>query len=366
MQAQTFSDAQKFSPYYIFFLIVMAQVGIGYLDFQKFITKFAGYDGWQAVIIAGLTTNIVMWFMLKQLQMVKGDFCDIHWTIFGKKFGNLLNILFAIYYLWYAITVLRNYIAIVQVWMFPDLSTFWFAAGYILLCIYIVFGGIRTIIGIAFFAFVLPFYIIFIQGFTIQFSDFRHFFPVFDHSFHDVMKASESMSLSNMGYETILMFYPFIKNPSKANKWGQLSLIFTTVLFIYTSFLSFAFYSKDQLAKEVWPTLTAFKIVKLPVVERFEFIGIANWCIVILPSICISLWCASRLLKRTTKLKMKYGTLILSFLILMGCIFFDEKDKIYILNSIINSIGFIIGYIYIPILFVILSIVMKIKSNKKT
>lgn len=366
MQPQTISDAQKFSPYFIFFLIVMTQIGMGYLDFQKFIAQYAGYDGWQAVIIAGLTTNIVMWFMIKQVEMVKGDFCDIHWTIFGKMVGNLLNILFALYYLCYSITVLRNYIEIVQVWMFPDLSTFWFAAGYLVLCIYTIYGGIRTIVGVAFFAFVLPFYIIYIQGFAIPLSDFRHFFPIFDHSLNDLLLASENMSLSNMGYETFLIFYPFIKNQNKARKWGQLALIFTTLSFLYAAFISFGFYSRNQLEKEIWPTLTTFKIVKLPVVERFEFIGIANWSLIILPSICISLWCAGRLLKRTTKIKMKYGVFILSFLILLGCIALDTRSGVTILNSIINTLGFIIGYIYIPVLFVLLSIAMKIKAKKKS
>lgn len=342
------------------------QVGVGLLDYQVFIAKFAGYDGWQAVIIAGLTTNIVMWLIFKQVEMVKGDFCDIHWTVFGKVFGSFLNILFAFYYLWYAITVLRNYIEIIQVWMFPDLSTFWFAAGYLLLCMYIIFGGLRTVVGIAFFSFFLPFYIIYIQGFTIQYSDFRHFLPVFDHSFNDVMAASQSMKLSNMGYETILIYYPFIKNPNKARKWGQLSLIFTTFLYLYMTFLSFAFYAQNELNKEIWPTLTAFKVVKLPVVERFEFIGVANWCLIILPSICLSLWCSGRLIKRTIKLKMKMNIFILSILVLFGCILFDKKAQIDILNNIINDMGFVIGYIYIPILFLLLCLAVKIKSKKKT
>lgn len=262
--------------------------------------------------------------------------------------------------------VLRNYIEIVQVWMFPDLSTFWFATGYILLCLYIIYGGLRTLVGIAFFAFALPFYIIYVQGFTLPFSNFYHFLPVFDHSFNDVMTASQSMTLSNMGYETLLIYYPFLKNPNKAKKWGQLSLIFTTFMYLYITLLTFAFFAQDELKKEVWPTLTSFKIVKLPVVERFEFIGIANWSLIVLPSICLSLWCSGRLIKRTTKLKMKHNIIILSILVVLGCILFDKKSQIDILNEIINDLGFIIVYIYIPILLLLLWLVMKIKAKKQT
>lgn len=151
MQPQAIPEYIKFSPFLIFFLIQSMQISLGILGFQKFIALFAGYDAWLSVIIAGVTMNIIMWFMFKQLELVNGDMCDIHWTIFGKWLGNLINILIAIYFLWYAITILRNYIEFVQVWMFPNLSNFWFAAGYLLLCIYIIHGGIRTIVGIAFF-----------------------------------------------------------------------------------------------------------------------------------------------------------------------------------------------------------------------
>ncbi|MBB2482527.1 GerAB/ArcD/ProY family transporter [Bacillus sp. APMAM] len=177
------------------------------------------------------------------------------------------------------------------------------------------------------------------------------------------MKSAENMSLANSGYETLMLFYPYIKSPNKARKWGQLSIIFTTILYLFTTFLTFAFFAQTELKKEIWPTLTAYKIVKLPVVERFEFIGIANWCLIILPSICLSIWCAGRLLKRTIKLNLKYSVPILCTLILFGCIVIKTRSEIDILNSIINDLGFFLGYIYIPILFVLLWLVTKIRSK---
>ncbi|MBS4174365.1 GerAB/ArcD/ProY family transporter [Bacillus sp. FJAT-49736] len=365
MQPQTISESQKFSPFFLFFLVQSMQIGTGLLGFQKFVAIYAGYDGWQSVLFAGLTMNIIMWFVFKQLEMVNGDLCDIHWTVFGKPIGNLFNIFIALYYVWYALTVLRNYIEIVQVWMFPDLSTFWFAISYLVLCVYIIYGGFRTIVGISFFSFILPFYIIFVQGFTLPFSDFHHFLPVFDHSINDVVNAAQQMSLANSGFETLLIYYPFLKNPKKAKKYGQISLLFTTLMYLFTTLITFAYFAQTELKREIWPTLTAYKIVKLPVVERFEYIGIANWCLTILPSSCITLWCAGRLLKRTTKIKMKYGVLLYGALILLGCIAIKTRAEIDILNALTNDFGFFMGYIYIPLLFVLLWLAIKIKSKKK-
>ncbi|KQL52669.1 hypothetical protein AN964_03430 [Heyndrickxia shackletonii] len=72
------------------------------------------------------------------------------------------------------------------------------------------------------------------------------------------------------------------------------------------------------------------------------------------------------MIKRTTKLKMKHNIIILSILVVLGCILFDKKSQIDILNEIINDLGFIIVYIYIPILLLLLWLVMKIKAKKQT
>lgn len=342
------------------------QRGLGISGFQKFVANYAGYDGWISVIFAGGMSLIIMWFLFKLAEIGNGDLCEIHWTIYGKGIGNLFNIILAIYYVWYAITGLRNYIEVVQVWMFSDLSTFWFAISFLLLCIYIIYGGIRVIVGIAFFSLTLTLYIIYIQGYTIPFSDFNRFFPLFDHSFNEILKSFENMSFSTIGYETLLIFYPFIKSPTKTKKWAQLALIFTITLYLFITLITFAFFPEDELKTELWPTLSAYTVVKLPVVARFEFIGIANWCLIILPSICLSLWCSSRLLKRSFTFNMKYGVFIFSTLVLLGCVALKTKEDIAILNEIINNLGFFLDYMYIPLLLVLLCLALKIKAKRKS
>jgi spore germination protein AB len=363
MQPQSIPESRKISPYLVFYTVVSMQIGVGALGFQRIIAQIAGYDSWQSVIFAGLATNVIMWFMYKQLETVNGDITDIHRFVFGKWIGSIFNILFIFYFSMLVLTILRTYIEVIQVWMFPDLHTFWFALLYLLLSIYIVNGGIRTVVGIAFFAYVLPFYIIFVFGFAVPYSDFRHFLPLFSHSINDVLSASQSMSLTYIGYETIFVFYPFIKDPKKSKKWAHSGLLFSTILYLYITIITFAFYAQRQLQKDVWATLTTFKIVHFPVVERFEYIGIANWCLIILPNVSLSLWCASRILKKTLKIKQKKGVVILSALILFGCLMLKTRLHIDLLNNFVGNIGFLINFVYVPILFLLLKIVKKVKKK---
>ncbi|MGV3466706.1 MAG: GerAB/ArcD/ProY family transporter [Heyndrickxia sp.] len=364
MASPIIPEHRKFSPYFVFFIISSMQIGIGMFGYQRIIAKVAGQDSWLSVIFAGITTNILMWIMYKLLEESNGDLTDIHLSVFGKWVGKIFDVLFILYFSLYVVTVLRTYIEIIQVCMFPDLSTFWFGLLYLLLCIYIIYGGLRTVIGIAFFSFFLPSYVIIFFGYAIHFANFGHFFPVFNHSAKEILEASQNMSLSSIGYETILIFYPYIKNPEKSKKWAQLSLVYTTLIYLFICLVTIGFYPLGYLSKNIWGTLTIFKIVHFPIVERAEYIGIANCCLLVLPNVTISLWCASRILKRALKVKMKYGSIVLGLLTLISSVPLRDRFSIDLLNSITANFGFLINYIYVPILFLFFIITKKVKKFK--
>lgn len=358
-------ESKKISPFLVFFLIVGMQVGVGILGFQRFIAKAAGYDAWISVIIAGVAIHIIMWMMLKMLSITNGDLITIHTFVLGNKLGKMVSSIFILYISLFAVTILRSYIEIVQVWMFPDLETFWFALAFLLLVIYIVNGGFKTIAGIAFFSIVLPLYIAVMFIVTIPHSDFTNLLPIFDHSIKELMLSSRDMTFTVLGFETILFFYPFIQEPEKAKKWVHLGILFTTLVCLYLAILTFAYFSEAQLQKNVWPTLTMWKIIKLPFVERFEYIGIANWFLIILPNVCICLWCASRLAKQLFSIRQKTTIPVISLLCLIVASLVKTREQINILTDMTAKVGFYFNIIYIPILFAATLIAKKVRNREK-
>ena len=57
--------------------------------------------------------------------------------------------------------------------------------------------------------------------------------------------------------------------------------------------ISITFFAENGLARTIWPVLSMFKIVRLPNLERFEFIAVSFWMLIILPNMCCYLWAAS-------------------------------------------------------------------------
>ncbi|WP_064092919.1 GerAB/ArcD/ProY family transporter [Rossellomorea aquimaris] len=361
---QPIPDRRKISPFLVFFLIHSMQVGGGVLGFQRIIAMNAGYDGWISVILAGVFTHILMVLMYLILDKSGGgDLVSAHTFAFGKWIGNLFNFVFVLYFGLLVVTILRTYIEVLQVWMYPRLSTFFFSLIFLCLVFYLVNGGVRTITGVAFFGTILPSYLLLTFAFTFTYADFKNILPVFDHSLKDILISTKNMSLTYLGYESILLIYPFIKNAKQSQKYAHWGLFTTTTVYTIIAVISFAFFSKKQLEKTVWATLSMWKIVEMPFVERFEYIGIANWCLVILPNVCIALWCSSRIIKRMSPMKHRHSLLLVCILCLSALTFFSNRKQVNLLNDLSGQIGFYITFFYIPLLLLLVIIMKKVRNK---
>ncbi|MCM3093593.1 GerAB/ArcD/ProY family transporter [Cytobacillus sp. AMY 15.2] len=365
MQEQPLPDRLKISPFLVFYLIISMQIGIGVLGYQRNIAENAGFDAWISILFAGGCIHVLVWMIYKIAETVDGDFVTAHTYLFGNFIGKAISSIFIGYFFLYVLAILRTFIEVIQVWMFPDLSTFWYSFAFMILCVYIIFGGFRTVVGIAFFGLVLPAYLLLTFGFAVKFSNFYELLPMWDHSVKDLLVSSYKMSLTFIGFEIVLFTYPFIKEPKKSKKWAHLAVFTTTLIYTVLAVITFAYYSEEQLAKQVWPTLTMWKIVEMPFVERFEYIGIANWNLIMLPNVCIAIWICSRLIKRIFNIKQKIGVFFIVGALLILIIFVDSREKISVLNDYFGRAGFGFTFIYIPLFFVAIMIAKKVKKKGK-
>ncbi|MFC4798372.1 GerAB/ArcD/ProY family transporter [Neobacillus sp. GCM10023253] len=353
----------QISPFMAAYVIISMQIGIGVLGFQRIIAKDAGTDAWISVIGAGLTIHIIVWIMYKICETVNGDVLDANVYLFGKIIGNSINTLFIFYYTVTCAAVLGGLFEIIRTWMFQSLSSFWFATVYLLLGIYIVYGGFRTVAGISFFGLVIPFYLLFSFGFALQYGDFTNLLPIFDHSFIQLVKSGYHMSLSYLGYGILLFFYPFIKKPEQSKKFVHIGLLATTFIYAALAVITFAYFPLGLLEKSIWATLEMWKIVRLPILERFEYLGIANWALILLPNIALSLWVASRVTKRIFHISQKKSVIFIASACLIIVVLISTRERLNVLFDYTALVGFALAYVYTPLLYFSLLIKKKVKAK---
>ncbi|MCP8615596.1 GerAB/ArcD/ProY family transporter [Salirhabdus salicampi] len=347
---QPIKDQFKVSPNLVFFLITSVQIGIGLLTFQSQIIEPAEQDAWMSVIIAAIATHFILWLIYWMLNKEKSDVIDIHKKVFGKWVGNLFNTILIVYFFLLSTTIVRMYIEIIQVWMFEELNTWSLALVIYPLIFYVITGGFRTVTGICFFGLVIPYYLILTLLSPLEFSHFHNLLPIFDHSIKDIFMSSRLAILSYLGFGTLLLFYPFIQKPETSQKWAHLGLIHTTFIYLLNLMITLSYYSLDYLKDVIWPTLGMWKIVELPFVERFEYIGIVSWFVVSLPNMCLTMWAASRGLKRMANYKQKHNIYLLAIISFMICLYLKDRTMIDKFSTFISNTGLILMYGYIPIL----------------
>lgn len=361
----TIKDTEKVSPFFAFFLIHSVQIGVGILGFQRVIVKNAGYDAWMSIILAGIANQVILWLMYELLKRGNGDLIYIHRKIFGKWIGGFLSTLFILYVLLAATVFLRSFTQVVQVWVFPQLSTWIFCAVLLLLACYYIVGGFRTVAGLCFLSVIYSLPLLIVLYFPLHYAHFYNFFPLMTHSPMQILLSAKATTMEFLGVELLLLFYPFLKEPDKSRRWGHYALLYTTIFYIAFAIVAFVYFTEDQLKSTIWATLSLWKIVEFPIVERFEYIGIAIWVAVVVPNLCICLWAANYGMKRIFSFKRRRVLPILALIVLLSCSLLTNHPHIDKLNTVFSEIGFYFLYTYIPFLFFVQLILYKVKGQQR-
>ncbi|WP_110113164.1 GerAB/ArcD/ProY family transporter [Bacillus sp. CGMCC 1.16541] len=354
---------RQISPYLVFYLIHTMQVGVGILGFERYIAKSAGHSAWMAVITSGLSILILIWISYRILNKGNNDIVAIQHDLFGKWIGGTLSFIFVIYYTALVLVILRTYVEVINVWVFSDVYAWVFIVLIVLIAYYYTVGGFRVVTGISFLGVIYGFPLLLVKYFPIKEGNVGNLLPLFDITFPQLYEATKAMTLNYLGFEVLFMFYPFVKDAPKSEKWAQFGVLFSMVIYLLTIFVSFAYFSQEQLKTTIWSTLTLWKIVDLSFIERFEYVGICIWFFVVLPNICIGLWCASRGVHRLFSIRQKTSLRVICVLIIFAAIFLNDRQKVDLANDWMSKTGFYAIYFYIPFLFIVQFIVTRVRKR---
>jgi spore germination protein (amino acid permease) len=354
------------NAFLLFFVIHTTQVGVGIQGFQRIIYEDAKHDAWISVLLIGILTHIVAFVMIKTLDMYDSDdLYGIHQDIFGEWIGKFLTIIYIIYCSSAFFFVIRNYIEVVQTWVFPELDTWFISATLLLIVIYTFTGGFRVIVGISFFSFILGIWLILFLLYPLQQSEFVNLLPILENKFSGILKGAYSMTFTIIGFEVLYAVYPFVKEKDKVQKYVHLGLLMTTFLYLIVMLVTLTYFSGEQLAKTIWATLSLFSVVTLPFIERFEYLAVCFWMIIILPNLCLYLWAAYRGTIRIVKVKPTKFVWIFSSLIFIVTLMIETRSEINTANDYFSKIAFYIVFAYPFILYLMAYGKRKLSKSKE-
>lgn len=345
---------RQLSPFFAFFIVAVTTIGLAIFSFQRRLVSFAGHDGWMVIIIAALMVHVVIGIMYKMLNQ-HHTIVDVHTQVFGERLGSFLSLYWIFYYSLYVLVNLAPYAELLRTWLFPEVASGVFFFVLLFLTYLFTTAGFRTIVGIsALGVLVTPPFFFFLDWPYGQ-MQWGSLFPIGNHPVRDLWSVTPDMTYGFLGFEVLLMAYPFMKEAPRSHKWAQLGVTFSMILYLFCFIIPVLYLHEHHLVTIIWPMLYLWDM---------EYFGISLWILTLLPNMALGLWAASRVAKQTIRISQRHAVRGLSLLIFGSAFFFTTRLEIENLTSFTTSLTFYTLFVYLPLLFLLQSIITKRRSRK--
>ncbi|ARI78183.1 GerAB/ArcD/ProY family transporter [Halobacillus mangrovi] len=345
------------SAFYLFFIVHTIQTGAGIMGVPRILYLEAGHDAWISVLIAGLYLHFIGWIMISILREYESaDILGIQCDLYGKFIGISIGVIFLIYQFFILLSVIKNYVEVVQVFIFPSMPIWLMSLFLLFLMIYCVLGGFRVVVGTSFIFFFMTIWLALTIYKPITYMDWDNFLPLAQSSPLEILKGAQKTAYTVLGMEIILFVYPYIKNKDKVSLPIHLALGLTTFLILLVTVVSIGYFSPDHLEQTVWATLALFKIISFPIIERFDFIAVALWMMVVIPNIVLLCWMLLHTLNRMFNAPKKKSLYVISVLIFLASTLIEYRVDINTLTDYTSKLGFWLVFVYPLLVFVSLKI----------
>lgn len=322
--------------YHVIFLVQSAMLGTGILTLPRDLSA-VGYSQAFLPLLFGVIASLTIWPMIwLNSRYPNENLFRINEILLGKTFGKIINLLIIAQITVFIAGTISNYMDLIQSTTLQEQTNTYPLIFLLLILLYIVNGGIKSIARFCILAFFLTICIYYFTHWAFQKGDISHIFPLFNFNSSELFNAMKKGYLAIVGYELIMFYFPYIVEQKKAFKhaligiWISISLCFITVL------ISVMYYSEWQLKHIRFSILNLFKAGELSFIERIDVFGMSLWVFLVLSTLAVYLWSAKKGIESISKKEKKYYLYILTFfifLIIKLPFTRDFHEKFFIIND---------------------------------
>lgn len=362
-------ESRFIRSYALFTSLVVTVIGIGIFDFPRKITNDLGSSGWLITILSGLIGFFLMYVIfLVSKKNNYANYFDILNNNLGKVLGAIVGITYIIFTVININIGIRTFAEVLKVYLLKRTPTQFIVATMILVGIYLIRGGVRSIVNfnqIAFWLMFIP--ILIVVPFTISGADFSNLLPITTSKPINYLKSMWDISYSFIGIEILFFLAPFMENKKYINKTIVFAMLFITMFYVFITIFVIAVFSNQETKTLLWPTITMMTSIDIKgtFIERWQGIVMAIWVIFYFTTFSNLYYCSSKLLNDIFNVNsIKITSFILMPFIYIGSIYPDNiVDLLRISSKILKPLT-IINIAIIPIILLIISMIKQKRRNK--
>ncbi|PGM48847.1 hypothetical protein CN946_22945 [Bacillus sp. AFS053548] len=369
MEKMKIKKNETISSFQLFFYLVIVQMNVGIFTLPNYLYKESAHDGWISILFSclfSISTVFLYSFLLKRFPNL--TIFEICTFFFGKWIGGIVKISYILYFLFTAYLINQFYLFVFSKWVFPNSPTWGILLLLLIIGIYLGKETIRTqarFFQLSFWAFLVIFFFS-IEAF--QRVEWKFLLPIAHVNFSHILKGSYLSYYFLHGFECLLVLYPFVKEPhSKKIKSTIFSILFITIINLFTVILCFAFFSDKEMKSIPEPTIYLFKTLTFfKELERLDLLFLSVWFIIIASSYVSYLSLANVGISNLLGKNRNHTSSLLTVCIVIFLIgnFIPTAKGFYETLLKILSFSSFIFILAIPTFVLFISLLFKIKSKE--
>lgn len=293
---------KKIRDFQWFAIIVCNILGSGILVLPRLVAAEASRDGWLSILVAGAGTWLLAYLVWRLCKKFPAKTLpEISMLVLGRPLGIIVSVAYAVYAFVFAGAVLRVFLELVKTWILIWTPAPLIVLSMLLPVVYICRMGVPTIGRLMEIVLLLTLGIFLLW--LVPAGDFNllNLKPVGVEGVWAVLRGAEKAGFSFLGFEVMLIFYPFLARRDRALRLTLLALAFVTAIYIGNAALIFGTRGVEYTMQQKWPLMSYLRVGQLPVVQRVDALVLFFWTAQIIVETTIQYFAGTFTLATLTK-----------------------------------------------------------------
>lgn len=278
-------DNDAISPFQLAMLVIMSVIGVGVFNLVHVVAKYGGNDGWIIMAVLGVAHIFLALLMVRLSSRFPGKtFPEYIQEIIGVVPGKILVFVISGYILLNLAYEVREFTEVAKMFLLPRTPTEIIIFALVLVCVYVVRGGVESVarvVEITFPILFIPFFLVLLPG--LPALDLTNLLPVGSGIETKMARMIPHAPHAFRGIEYILFYIGFMKKPQKASKSVTWALVFVTAFYTIVSVVGLSAFGAKSATKSIWPLLMYIRNINIPglFIERLDGVILSIWVITV-------------------------------------------------------------------------------------
>lgn len=284
--------------------------------------------------------------------------------VFGKAIGTLLKVAYTAYFITTGVLIVVRFGSILGKWAFYKTPSWAIYILMIALCMYLVQERLRTIARFFVLINILVVIMIAMAAYAYTKANLLYILPIGQAGWQNIIKGVYQATDAMLGFEVLLVVYPFVEGGSKAIlKAASIGNAMSVLLYTFMVFTSLAFFSPPVMELVPEPVLYMLRALTFELIERPDLYFLTIWMVVVTTALMSNLYMAA-----TGAIRLFGGTNHRKTVLWIGSLFFLialwPQDPFAI--DAFSRFNIKISYLFILTIPLLILVVSLVRGMRKT